>query len=197
MELIVKDPIALFQEWLRDAKKSEPNDPNAMCLATATKNGIPSSRMVLLKNVDEHGFAFNTNKTSNKAKDLLQNPVASLTFHWKSLRRQVRVVGRVEQTTQEQNDAYFQTRSTISRLGAWASNQSQPLQDKKILINRIEKLEKQYNKQEYIPCPEHWGGFTIIPESIEFWIDGENRLHDRFVVKKDMDGSWHQQRLYP
>ena len=196
-ELNGNNPIELFQEWLALATEQEINDPNAMCLATSTKEGIPSSRMVLLKSVGEQGFCFNTNKTSNKAKDLLENPIASLTFHWKSLRRQVRVVGKVVETSVHENQKYFETRATISQMGAWASKQSQPLPNKKIFIDRVKKMEEKFANTNPVPCPDHWGGFRIIPNSIELWIDGENRLHDRFLFTKNENEEWQSTRLYP
>ena len=196
-QLSSSDPMVIFHEWLNEATGVEINDPNAMCIATATKAGVPSARMVLLKNADETGFLFNTNKNSKKAQDLLENPVASLVFHWKSLRRQVRIEGTVITTPDEQNQEYFQTRATISQLGAWASDQSKPLTSKQTLIDRVKVYEVKFKGKEIIPCPEHWGGFKIIPSRMEFWIDGDNRLHDRFVFTKDDKGTWQSTRLYP
>ena len=196
-QLSSNDPMVIFHEWLDEATGVEMNDPNAMCLATANKAGVPSARMVLLKNADETGFSFNTNKNSRKAQDLLENPVASLVFHWKSLQKQVRIEGTIITISDEQNQEYFQTRATISQLGAWASDQSKPLKDKQTLLDRIKFYEEKFKDEEIIPCPEYWGGFKIIPSRMEFWIEGNNRLHDRFVFTQDYKGTWQSTRLYP
>ena len=197
MQLSSNNPMVIFHEWLNEATNLEINDPNAMCIATATKAGVPSARMVLLKNADETGFSFNTNKNSKKGKDLLENPVASLVFHWKTLQKQVRIEGTVITILNEENQEYFQTRATISQLGAWASDQSKPLKNKQTLIDRVKAYEEKFEGEEIIPCPEHWGGFKIIPSRMEFWIEGDNRLHDRFVFTKDDKGAWQSTRLYP
>lgn len=189
------DPLMLFDEWLADAHESEPNDPNAVALATADKAGNPSVRMVLLKGYGPEGFVFYTNEQSAKAKDLEENPRAALLFHWKSLRRQVRIEGGVEPMPDEDSDAYFATRSRDSQLGAWASDQSRPLESRGVFEARYEKLKRKFEGQD-VPRPPHWGGYRVIPERIEFWTDRPHRLHERIVYTRDGD-SWTEGLLYP
>jgi len=188
------DPFELFQEWLDAATKTEPNDPEAMALATVDAEGRPSVRMVLLKGISPEGFTFYTNMESRKGKELLAQPVAALCLHWKSLRRQIRVEGRVEQVAAPLVDAYFKTRHYLSRLGAWASRQSQPLDSRATLETRVAAFEKQFGQD--VPRPPHWGGFRIVPEKIEFWQDGAGRLHDRFLFTRTANG-WDISRLNP
>jgi pyridoxamine 5'-phosphate oxidase len=186
-----QDPLAFFAVWLEEAKKTELNDPEAMALATANAQGAPSVRMVLLKDIIDGGFVFYTNTESNKGRDLADNPQAALCFHWKSLARQVRVTGTV---TPVSADAYFQTRHPLSRLGAWASAQSRPLESRDALEARVEDFRQKFLGT--IPCPPHWGGYRVEPRTIEFWQEGEARLHDRFVFTRSAAG-WELTRLNP
>lgn len=191
----VTDPFGLFETWLKEAKASEPNDPNALALATSTADGRPSVRMVLLKGFDADGFVFYTNYESRKGGELQGNPHAALLFHWKSLRRQVRVEGSVGPVTDAEADAYFASRARISRLGAIASDQSRPLPSRTDFEHRVEALDAQY-PGDTIPRPAHWSGFRVTPESIEFWQDMPFRLHDRRVFTRDGD-AWRKTALYP
>lgn len=192
------EPFALFAAWLKEAEASEINDPNGMALATVDPDGLPDVRMVLMKDFDEDGIVFYTNYGSAKGRELLANPKAAVLFHWKSLRRQVRVRGPVEQVTSAEADAYFATRARHSRLGAWASKQSQPLESRFALEKSVATLAAKYAIGE-IPRPEHWSGFRIKPTQIEFWKDGAFRLHDRVVFRRDVPGvgDWSRERLYP
>lgn len=192
------DPFGLFAAWLLEAEKSEPNDPNAMALATVDEDGLPDVRMVLLKDFDGDGFVFYTNCESAKGRELIAQPKAALLFHWKSLRRQVRVRGPVEQVTAAEADAYFATRPRHSRLGAWASQQSRPLESRFALEKAVALVAARYPIGE-VPRPPHWSGFRIRPQQIEFWKDGAFRLHDRVLFTRsstDAEG-WQSQRLYP
>ncbi len=190
-----EDPIKIFENWLGEAEKSEPNDPTAMTLATVNAGGVPQARMVLLKGVDESGFVFYTNLGSGKADDLSHNPAAALVFHWKSLRRQVRISGPVEQVSEAEADEYFASRPRDSRIGAWASKQSQPLEGMFELEARVVKFAAKYAVGD-IPRPKFWSGFRVIPKTIEFWSDRPFRLHEREVFNKTDDG-WSTQRIYP
>ena len=189
------DPFVLFKQWFEEAKETEINDPDAIALASVDKTGMPSVRMVLLKEILPEGFVFYTNYTSRKSGELLATGKAAFVLHWKSLRRQIRVTGLVEQVPADQSDAYFQTRSRGSRIGAWASQQSQPLNSRAELAEAVSRIEDTY--ADGVPRPPHWGGFLIRPAEIEFWADGEFRLHDRFRFTQDSDGAWVSQRLYP
>jgi len=189
------DPFILFKQWFDEAKDTEINDPDAIALASVDETGMPSVRMVLLKEILPEGFVFYTNYTSRKSGELLATGKAAFVLHWKSLRRQIRVTGTVEQVPEAQSDAYFQTRSRGSRIGAWASQQSQPLNSRAELADAVNQLENTYADE--VPRPPHWGGFLIRPAEIEFWADGEFRLHDRFRFTQTKDGSWASQRLYP
>ena len=192
-----EDPYALFQDWLTLAEDSEINDPNAMCLATSTPDGAPSARMVLLKGLDSRGFVFYTNKGSHKGTQILNNKNAALCFHWKTLRKQVRVEGVIEEVSAEEADEYYNTRHRGSRIGAWASKQSRPLGGYQELKDFVENYESQFEGKEDIPRPDYWTGFRIKPEMIEFWIDGDYRLHQRYQYLKNEDGSWQSGMLYP
>lgn len=190
------DPYNLFREWLSMAESSELNDPNAMCLATATPDGAPSARMVLLKGLDDQGFVFYTNMSSRKGEQIQHNDKAAICFHWKSLRKQVRVEGILEQVSDEEADKYYNTRHRSSRVGAWASKQSQPLGSYEELKNFVEKYEQEFAGIEDIPRPDYWTGFRLKPNYIEFWIDGDYRLHQRYLYIPSQNG-WDIQMLYP
>lgn len=193
----ITEPFALFADWLKAAEASEPNDPNAMALATVSADGTPSVRMVLLKGHDQRGFVFYTNDTSRKGQQLAAHPKAALTFHWKSLRRQVRIEGLVEQATTEEADAYFSSRSRNSQLGAWASLQSAVLPHRRDFENRFAAVEAQYKDQD-VPRPPHWGGWRVKPLYIEFWQDMPFRLHDRLLFRREtLDAAWNRAKLYP
>lgn len=189
------EPIALFGEWLKAAEGSEPNDPNAMALATVDGDGLPDVRMVLLKGFDASGFVFFTNFESAKGRELLLNPKAALCFHWKSLRKQVRVRGPVSEVSTEEADAYFASRQRGSRIGAWASQQSRPLESRFALEKAVAAYTARYAIGE-IPRPAYWSGFRVAPQEIEFWSDGTFRLHDRVKFTRKGEG-WEKTRLYP
>ena len=193
-----QDPFGLFDSWMADAAQSEVNDPNAMALATADASGLPNVRMVLLKGVDARGFVFYTNLESQKGGELHTHPQAALCFHWKSLQRQVRVRGPVSAVDDAEADAYFASRSRESRLGAWASQQSRALGNRAELDAAYETVAARYGADDAIPRPPHWSGRRVTPLSIEFWQDGNHRLHDRLVYARlAPDADWQTQRLYP
>jgi pyridoxamine 5'-phosphate oxidase len=189
------DPFSLFDSWYAEARASEPNDSNAMAVATADAAGRPSVRMVLLKGHDARGFVFYTNFESRKAAELLENPYAALLFHWKSLRRQVRIEGAVSRVSDAEGDAYFATRSRDSQLGAWASDQSRPLESRALFETRYREMVDRFADQP-VPRPPYWSGFRVAPERIEFWLDREHRLHERRLFVRDGDG-WREGMLYP
>jgi pyridoxamine 5'-phosphate oxidase len=189
------DPLALFTKWMDDAKASELNDPNAMSLATCTSDGRPSVRIVLLKRFNEKGFSFYTNGDSRKGHELRENHHAALCLHWKSRQRQVRIEGPIAELPPEDVDAYFKRRHRMSQIGAWASHQSQPLASREELLRRTKEYEEKFPGE--VPRPPYWTGFSVKPETIEFWQEQEYRLHDRFVFHSAADGTWTKQRLYP
>jgi pyridoxamine 5'-phosphate oxidase len=189
------DPIALFAAWLADATRSEPNDPNAMCLSTVDAEGMPDARMVLLKGVDARGFVFYTNTTSAKGRELAADPRCALTFHWKSLRRSVRVRGEAEAVGEAEADAYFATRARSAQIGAWASDQSAPLEERLALERRVAAAGLKFGMGK-IARPPHWSGYRVIPAVMEFWRDRPFRLHERLVFRRAGDG-WATERLYP
>lgn len=189
------DPHAIIDTWLAEARESEPNDGNAMALATTTPEGQPSVRMVLLKGHDERGFVWYTNLESRKAGELIANPKAALLFHWKSLRRQIRIEGPVSRVSDEEADAYFATRSRDSQLGAWASDQSRPLDARETFMARYEEMKARFEGGD-VPRPPHWSGFRLDPQRIELWEDGEHRLHHRRAFTRTADG-WDEGLLYP
>ena len=195
--LDLDDPIQLFKIWMDEAKKSEHNDPNAVALATSNKNNLPSVRIVLLKDFNQNGFVFYTNLNSQKGNDLKENPKASMCFHWKSLLRQIRINGSVSQVENEVADEYYNSRSYESRIGAWASKQSEELSSRDELISLIEKYKKKYNDQNEVPRPRHWSGWNLNPSSIEFWLDGDNRIHERLKYTMDKNNNWIKSLLSP
>ncbi|WP_422394784.1 pyridoxamine 5'-phosphate oxidase [Pelagibacterium nitratireducens] len=191
------DPLELFPHWLEEARETEPNDPNAMALASVDETGMPDLRMVLLNGYSHQGFVFFTNFESAKGRELLANPRAALLFHWKSLRRQVRVRGPVQQVPHSDADAYFASRPAQSRIGAHASDQSRPLESRNVLVERVATLTEKFADGE-IGRPAHWSGFRVTPLQIEFWKDGAFRLHDRVVfTRPDPESDWSRTRLFP
>jgi pyridoxamine 5'-phosphate oxidase len=190
------DPFALFDEWLTEARASEPNDPEAMALATADEDGNPSVRMVLLKAHGPEGFVFYSNERIDKGRQIAEIPNAALLLHWKSLRRQVRVEGEVERVPDAEADAYFATRGRDSQLGAWASDQSSPLASRDLFERRFEEMKAQFAGGD-VPRPPHWGGFRVVPLTIEFWQDRPGRLHERRLFVATTGGGWNEGLLYP
>lgn len=192
------DPCSLFEDWFTLAQQNEPNDPHAMAIASVDDEGMPDVRMVLMNARDHRGFCFFTNFESDKARQLLAHPKAALVMHWKSLRRQIRVRGPVEVVADKEADAYFATRSRASQIGAHASKQSRPLANRYTLLERVETLKKSFGDDEPVQRPANWSGFRVVPQTMEFWKDGANRLHDRVRFTRTLpDGAWSRQRLYP
>jgi pyridoxamine 5'-phosphate oxidase len=191
---IQNDPLQTFQAWLRDAEASEPNDPNAAALATASADGTPNVRMVLVKRIDERGFCFFTNAQSQKGRELLAIPQAALCFHWKSLRRQVRVSGSVADMSEQESDEYFHSRSRRSQVGAAVSQQSRLLANREEMEEQVKLFAESHPGE--VPRPSYWRGFRIVPRRIEFWVDGPDRLHDRILFLRDGE-EWKKQRLWP
>jgi len=194
-EPLATSPFAQFHDWMAEAEKSEPNDPNAMIVATTTLDGHPSLRAILLKGVDERGFVFYTNKESRKGDELAANPNVALLFFWKLLHRQIRIEGTVEHVTDAEADSYYASRPRISRLGAWASQQSRLLPNREILVERLAEMERRFSDE--IPRPNYWSGYRVLPESFEFWQDMPYRLHDRTIYRRDENGAWGQTKLFP
>lgn len=190
------EPLGLFADWFAEAQMSEPNDADAMALATATSDGRPSVRMVLLKEHGPDGFVFYTNAQSRKGTEILANPQAALLFHWKSLRRQVRIEGPLVEVSPAEADAYFRSRARVSQLGSAASDQSRPLPERKTYLDRVAELAQRYPEGE-VPRPAHWTGFRLDPQAIEFWLDRPGRLHDRRRFTRLPDGGWTSTLLYP
>jgi pyridoxamine 5'-phosphate oxidase len=190
------DPFAWFQHWMAEAESSEPSDPNAMTVVTVGEGGRPSARTILLKGVDPRGFVFYTNTQSRKGDELRGNQLISLLFYWKSLGRQIRVEGKAEAVTQAEADAYYASRPRISRLGAWASDQSRPLSERAELERRLAHFEATYPGED-IPRPPHWSGYRVLPERFEFWQNMPFRLHDRTIFERAPDGGWTRGKLFP
>ena len=190
------NPIDLFKNWFKKAEETEVNDPNALALGTADQKNQPSVRMVLLKGLSNEGFVFYTNFNSKKGSDLKNNQQASMCFHWKSLRRQVRVIGKVQQVTDKEADEYYNSRPYKNRISAWASNQSKKLDSRDTFLKKIAEFEKKYPDQNNVPRPPHWSGWRILPKEIEFWLDGEGRIHERLNYI-NTDSKWMKEILYP
>ena len=196
LEKIV-NPIQLFKKWLSEAEKKEIRDPNAMQLATVSKDGMPSVRTVLLKDIIDGDFVFYTNYESRKSNEINETAKGAICFYWKSLNRQVRLVGNLEKVSDEVSDKYYQSRSKGSRIGAWASKQSRELESRELLMQQVKSFEEKYNDND-IPRPSFWGGFGLKPEEFEFWEDGDFRLHDRFILKPtNVKNEWIAKRHYP
>ena len=190
------NPIVLFKKWFADAEKSEINDPNALSVATSSSKGIPSVRMVLLKAISEKGFVFYTNFNSKKGNDLKNNPYASMCFHWKSIRRQIRVSGKVSSVDKEEADKYFASRDYGSKISAWASSQSEVMKNRNEFLNKIKEFEKKFPDKNNVPRPSHWAGWRVVPDEIEFWLEVKNRSHQRLIYKK-VNNKWIKEILYP
>ena len=190
------DPFIVFKQWMSEAEKNEINDPNAVALATVNESNQPDVRMVLLKEFNNNGFIFFTNLESKKGSDLKKIPKASMCFHWKSLLRQVRISGEISLISDKEADEYFNSRPYLSRIGAWSSNQSKPMETRDAFLNRIEKYKNKFTDQNNVPRPNHWSGFMLSPKRIEFWKDVEGRLHQRLEYLKELN-SWKKNILYP
>jgi pyridoxamine 5'-phosphate oxidase len=195
--LDLNDPFELFKVWMEEAKKTEPNDPNALALGTSDLDNIPSVRMVLLKDFNKDGFVFYTNFNSQKGNEIKNNPNASMCFHWKSLLRQVRINGSLKKVSDKVANEYYNSRSYESRIGAWASKQSSILNNRGELLNSLEEYKKKYNDKAKVPRPDHWSGWNLIPSNIEFWLDGDSRIHERLKYIKDETGIWNKFLLSP
>ena len=195
--LDLDNPFELFHEWFEEAKKKEINDPNALALGTASKDGIPSVRMVLLKDFDKNGFIFYTNLNSQKGNEIKENPNATMCFHWKSLLRQIRITGKLSQVDDDVADKYYNSRAYESRIGAWASKQSSILNNRDELLNTLEDFKKKFRDKDKVPRPKHWSGWSLKPSSIEFWLDGDNRIHERLKYISDDKGHWTKCLLSP
>ena len=191
------DPIDLFEVWMNEAIKTELNDPNAVALGTSDQNNSPSIRMVLLKDFNKDGFVFYTNLNSQKGNELKNNPKAAMCFHWKSLLRQVRINGTVKKVSNKVADEYYNSRGYESRIGAWASKQSSILSNRNELLNSIEEYKKKYDNKNEVPRPDHWSGWNLTSSSIEFWLDGDSRIHERLKYIKDEAGNWTKSLLSP
>ena len=190
------NPIKLFEEWFNKAKKTEINDPNAFAVGTVNKNGFPTVRMVLLKDFDKNGFVFYTNFNSDKSKAIRNTSKISMCFHWKSLQRQIRIVGVASKVSKKEADDYYNSRAYGSRIGAWASSQSQTMDNRNEFINKIKEFEKKYPDQKNVPRPPHWSGWRVEPDTIEFWLEIKNRIHERLNYRKE-NGKWLREILYP
>ena len=195
--LDLDDPIELFKVWMDEAKKHEPNDPNALSLATSNKDNLPSVRMVLLKEFSQKGFVFYTNLNSQKGNELKENPNAAMCFHWKSLLRQIRISGKITQVEDSVADQYYNSRGYDSRIGAWASKQSKELKNRDELENSIKEFKKKFNDKNNVPRPDHWSGWNLSPIRIEFWLDGDSRIHERLNYTIDKSGNWIKSLLSP
>ena len=190
------DPFVVFKEWMSEAEKNEINDPNAVALATVNESNQPDVRMVLLKEYNKNGFIFFTNLNSKKGTDLKKTPKASMCFHWKSLLRQVRISGDISLISDDEADKYFYSRPYLSKIGAWSSSQSKPMETRDALLNKIDEYKNKFKDQNNVPRPDHWSGFLLSPNKIEFWKDVEGRLHQRLEYSK-VSNSWKRQILYP
>ena len=195
--LDLDDPFELFEKWFDEAKSNEINDPNALALGTANKNGIPSVRMVLLKGFDKNGFVFYTNLNSQKGNEIKENPNATMCFHWKSLLRQIRITGTLNQVDDNVADNYYNSRAYESRIGAWASKQSSILKNREELLNNLEEFKKKYSDKKNVPRPNYWSGWNLNPVSIEFWLDGDNRIHERLKYALNEKKIWTKSLLSP
>ena len=193
----LENPIELFDEWFNEAKKTEINDPNALALATSTKDGEPSVRMVLLKDFNQNGFVIYTNLDSKKSIDIKSNPNAAMCFHWKSLLRQIRITGQITKVPDEDADLYFKSREYESRVGAWASKQSSVLKNREELYQEIENYKKKYSDKNNVPRPSYWSGWNLNPNEVEFWLDAKNRIHQRLKYIKSQNGIWNKFLLSP
>ncbi len=195
--LDLDNPFDLFESWFKEAKKKEINDPNALALATADKQGFPSVRMVLLKGFDKKGFIFYTNLNSQKGNEIKENPNASMCFHWKSILRQIRIAGTLEQVDDKIADEYYNSRAYESRIGAWASKQSSELKSRDELLISLKEFKEKYKDKDNVPRPKHWSGWNLKPHSIEFWLDGDNRIHERLKYTLEKNNNWIKSLLSP
>ena len=193
----LENPIELFNEWFNEAKKTEINDPNALALATSSKDGAPSVRIVLLKGFNQNGFVIYTNLDSKKSIDIKSNPNAAMCFHWKSLLRQIRITGQITKVPDEDADLYFKSREYESRVGAWASKQSSVLKNREELYQEIENYKKKYSDKNNVPRPSYWSGWNLNPNEVEFWLDGKDRIHQRLKYIKSQNGIWNKSLLSP